>query len=368
MKCLAILALLTAVTGWAQISNPGVIYVNSAPTGACIASPPLNILSSTGAAYSCNNGTWGVVGGGGGMIYPGAGIAVSTGAAWGTSLTAPTGAIVGAGQVNTYTTGLQDFSGATMKQPSTYTVGANTITNPVSAGTLAITSQLTASGVGLGSVTNDAQTKAAIVPNSFAGVRFGNSGTIDTAATTAQIQTVIGAGVYDASGAAAARAAAGTCTNQVVTATGTSSPTCTTVTGAYIASATVTATQLAAQYSKGSCTEAWGGSGTAFALTAGDDAISNNSCYNDSGVTRTITAVKCRSDNASNTTTVNPTFGAAGTGTTILSGALTCGNSYAYSASGTVTNASWTTGTGIDPAMGGTLTGTSIAVIIEFTY
>jgi hypothetical protein len=130
----------------------------------------------------------------------------------------------------------------------------------------------------------------------------------------------------------------------------------------------ITATQLAAQYSKGSCTEVWGGSGTSFALTSGDDAISNNTCYNDSGVTRTITAVKCRSDVASNTTTVNPTFGAAGTGTTILSAALTCGSSLAYSASGTVTGASWTTGTGINPVMGGTLTGTSIAVIVEYTF
>lgn len=138
--------------------------------------------------------------------------------------------------------------------------------------------------------------------------------------------------------------------------------------GGNLTSNSVTATQLAAQYSKGSCTELWGGSGTSFALTSGDDAIANNSCYNDSGVTRTITAVKCRSDNASNTTTVNPTFGSAGTGTTILSGALTCGNSYAYSSSGTVSNASWTTGTGIDPAMSGTLTGTSIAMIVEYTY
>jgi hypothetical protein len=125
---------------------------------------------------------------------------------------------------------------------------------------------------------------------------------------------------------------------------------------------------MAAQYKVGSCTEAWGGSGTSFALTSGDDAVVNNTCYNDSGVTRTITAVKCRSSAASNTTTVNPTFGSAGTGTTILSGALTCGNSYAYSSTGTVSNASWTTGTGIDPAMAGTLTGTSIAMIVEYTY
>ena len=130
----------------------------------------------------------------------------------------------------------------------------------------------------------------------------------------------------------------------------------------------VPAANMQTQYTKGSCTEAWRGSGTSFALTSGDDAVVNNACYNDSGVTRTITAVKCRSSASSNTTTVNPTFGSAGTGTTILSGALTCGNSYAYSSTGTVSNASWTTGTGIDPAMAGSLTGTSIAMIVEYTY
>lgn len=134
------------------------------------------------------------------------------------------------------------------------------------------------------------------------------------------------------------------------------------------AASNVSALTCGAQYLTGSCTELWGGSGTSFALTSGDDAISNNSCYNDSGVTRTITAVKCRSDHGTNTTTVHPTFGAAGTGTTILSGALTCGSSLAYSSSGTVSNASWTTGTGITPVMGGTLTGTSIAMIVEYTY
>jgi hypothetical protein len=138
--------------------------------------------------------------------------------------------------------------------------------------------------------------------------------------------------------------------------------------GAGIVSASVTATQLAAQYSKGSCTEVWGGSGTSFAMAAGDDAISNNSCYNDSGVTRTITAVKCRSDNAANTTALTPTFGSAGTGTAILTGTVTCGNSYAYSSTGTVTNAAWTTGTGIDPGMTTIGNATSIALIMEYTY
>src|SRR5690242_3118235 len=107
------------------------------------------------------------------------------------------------------------------------------------------------------------------------------------------------------------------------------------VTGAKMANNTVTATQLASQYSKGQCTEVFGGSGTSFAMQSGDDAISNNTCFNDSGVTRTITAVKCRSDNAANTTVLTPTMGSAGTGTAILTGTLICGNSYAYSSSGT---------------------------------
>ena len=138
--------------------------------------------------------------------------------------------------------------------------------------------------------------------------------------------------------------------------------------GAMMAANTVTAAQLAAQYSRGACTEVWGGTGAANALQSGDDAISDNTCYNDSGVTRTITAVKCRSDSAANTTTVNPTLGSAGAGASILSAALTCGSSYAYGASGTVANAAWASGTGINPAMGGALTGTSIAVIVEYTY
>lgn len=115
------------------------------------------------------------------------------------------------------------------------------------------------------------------------------------------------------------------------------------------------------------CEVAWTGTGTANALQSGDDAAADNSCYNKLGVTETITAVYCRSSAASNTTTINPTFGADGTGTTILSGALTCGSSNAYSATGTVSNGALTDGSGINPVMGGTLTGTSIHMLVIYT-
>lgn len=193
--------------------------------------------------------------------------------------------------------------------------------------------------------------------------------TAGTAVPTAVTMPTTAHGIWLAQGTASAPVAtAAGATNTVLHGNTGADPTYSAVVGADMTNGTVTATQLAAQYSKGSCTEVWGGSGTSFAMTAGDDAIANNSCYNDSGVTRTITALKCRSDNAANTTVLTPTMGSAGTGTAILTGTVTCGNSYAYSATGTLNNTSWTTGTGIDPGMSTVGNATSIAMIVEYTY
>ena len=52
--------------------------------------------------------------------------------------------VVQTNQANTYGAFLQDLSAATVKLPSSFMVGSNTITNPSSTGTLALTSQLPA--------------------------------------------------------------------------------------------------------------------------------------------------------------------------------------------------------------------------------
>ena len=65
MRKFAILFLFTGAMLHAQISNPSVRYVSVAPSGSCAASPPIQIVISTGVTYSCNNGTWGAIGGSG---------------------------------------------------------------------------------------------------------------------------------------------------------------------------------------------------------------------------------------------------------------------------------------------------------------
>lgn len=142
------------------------------------------------------------------------------------------------------------------------------------------------------------------------------------------------------------------------------------VVGSDMTNNTVTSTQLATQYSIGSCEVIWGGTAASNVLQSGDDTIANTSCYNAKAVTETIVDILCLAD--AGTPTVNPTFGASGTGTTILSGALTCGAGSYASAIGsslTISHGALATTDNIDPVMGGTLTSShDIHLIVKYTY
>lgn len=60
------------------------------PSSACAPYNTLAVSAATGNVFICNAGTWARVGAGS-MVYPGPGIANSTGSAWGTSYSAGTG-------------------------------------------------------------------------------------------------------------------------------------------------------------------------------------------------------------------------------------------------------------------------------------
>lgn len=88
-------------TGQTSYAVGDLLYASGAATLAKL-SPGTSghVLTSNGAGAAPS---WTAVSGGGGMVYPGAGIAVSTGSAWGTSKSAPSGAIVGTSDTQTLT-------------------------------------------------------------------------------------------------------------------------------------------------------------------------------------------------------------------------------------------------------------------------
>lgn len=66
MKLSMLIAFLIGTTAWAQINNPSIIPVSSAPTGVCSGVLPAQIVISTGTIYTCQSGAWGAIGSGGG--------------------------------------------------------------------------------------------------------------------------------------------------------------------------------------------------------------------------------------------------------------------------------------------------------------
>ena len=128
------------------------------------------------------------------------------------------------------------------------------------------------------------------------------------------------------------------------------------------------ATVLAAPYKTYSCEIFTFGTGTSNVVQS-TDAPLTGSCYNVKGVTETITDILCEAD--AGTPTVNPTFGAAGTGTTILGGALTCGAGTWASAVGNsiaISNPSLLSTNNVLMGIGGTLTSShEIHIVIKYT-
>jgi len=99
----------------AQVSNPSIISVTSAPSGACSAGLPNRQVISTGALYSCQGGTWGEIGGGGGGGF--------TGTATSPHLTMGVGADVLGDSPATFASGLFTFPNNTLTgtNPSAFT-------------------------------------------------------------------------------------------------------------------------------------------------------------------------------------------------------------------------------------------------------
>ena len=68
LKLLWLMAI--AIPAMAQVSNPSIISVTVAPSGACSSGLPNQQVVSTGVQYSCQGGTWGAIGGGSGAQAP----------------------------------------------------------------------------------------------------------------------------------------------------------------------------------------------------------------------------------------------------------------------------------------------------------
>lgn len=68
-----LLAALAMTPLYAQVSNPSIIIVSSAPSGSCTQNLPDEQVIMVGSLYSCQNGTWGQIGGSSGSGTVGSG-------------------------------------------------------------------------------------------------------------------------------------------------------------------------------------------------------------------------------------------------------------------------------------------------------
>ena len=108
------------VTNHAALMN--LDYAHAGHTGFQPAGAYLTDAPSDGSQYCRKNGTWAVIVAGGGMVYPGTGIAVSTGSAWNTSINGTAGQFVkGDGSLDstTYITALTDTLNSVLSRGNT---------------------------------------------------------------------------------------------------------------------------------------------------------------------------------------------------------------------------------------------------------
>jgi len=102
----------TLAAGWIPVLNQSTTG-NAATATALAAAPTLCFTGQAPTGILANGNATGCASmSGGSMVYPGAGVPVSTGSAWGTSLTAPTGTFADTGAANTFAAGqTQTFLG-----------------------------------------------------------------------------------------------------------------------------------------------------------------------------------------------------------------------------------------------------------------
>lgn len=77
-KITLILGLLLALPLGAQVSNPSIIPVSTAPSGSCTQTLPIQLKTPDGTLYSCQNGTWAEISGGGGGSLPASAVVVGS--------------------------------------------------------------------------------------------------------------------------------------------------------------------------------------------------------------------------------------------------------------------------------------------------